>query len=121
MGFIPNTYPCKHRPCPYATGDDHPINLPLKAPRTPPGAEPLDPLRTTCTSGLFICISGPLRPCAYDEFRQLDEYLRAIYDGVGHVYAPFMSHRLHYHYKLMAQCNGPVTVARERFVCTTCS
>ena len=39
------------------------------------------------------------------------EYLRAIYDGIGHVYAPFTSYRLHYHQKLTARFTYPVTVA----------
>ncbi len=38
------------------------------------------------------------------------EYLRAIYDGIGHIYAPFTSYRLHYHQKLTARFTHPVTV-----------
>jgi hypothetical protein len=40
----------------------------------------------------------------------VSQYLYAIYDKPGHVYAPFMSNRLHYHHKLVARFTHPETV-----------
>src|SRR5205823_3486751 len=38
------------------------------------------------------------------------EYLRTIYDGVGHVYAPFMPNQLYFQHKLVARFTHPETV-----------